>query len=53
MQPTPSAQGRSGGRSVLAVVGLAIAIGAALAGLVAVGFFVVLMVGMSHWGSNK
>jgi hypothetical protein len=50
----PSSPDRGGnGRSIVAVLGLAVTIALCLAGLVAVGFFVVLMIGMSQWQTNK
>lgn len=50
---TPSPYGKSRSRSVWTV--LAVAVGASLAvgGLLVVGFYVIVVAGMSHFGSNK
>ncbi|WP_037571188.1 hypothetical protein [Phaeacidiphilus oryzae] len=58
----PASQGRSGGgvppaprrpRSGWAVFGVVVAVLLVLAGLALVAFYVLLIVGLSQWGSNK
>lgn len=41
------------GRSVAAIIGCVVAAVLIIGGLVAVGLFVFVAVGMSQWGSNK